>query len=99
MLKHMQPCALARFASPVRQPTFADRYQHEQQQNSSVVLSRNKTESAMRDDLLAARMAQPERTILDMETKPDTPQTPRSVSVLQHMCTKWVLDDRSAITI
>jgi hypothetical protein len=29
MLKHMQSCALALFASPVQQPTFADRYQHE----------------------------------------------------------------------
>jgi hypothetical protein len=52
MLKHMQSCALALFASPVQQPTFADRYQHEQQQNSRVGLSRNKTEPAMRDDLL-----------------------------------------------
>jgi hypothetical protein len=36
---------------------------------------------------------------LDMERKSDTPQTPRSPSVLQHMCTKWVLDDRSVVTI
>ena len=48
--KHMQSCAHALFASPVQHPTFADRYQHEQHQNSKVVLSRNETEPAMRDD-------------------------------------------------
>ena len=47
----MQSCALALFAGPVQHPTFADRYQHEQHQNSKVVLSRNETESAMSDDL------------------------------------------------
>jgi hypothetical protein len=49
---HAIMCALALSASPVQQPTFADNDQHEQHQNSRIVLSRNKAEPAMRDDLL-----------------------------------------------
>jgi hypothetical protein len=57
-------CALALSVSPVQQPTFADRYQHEQQQNLRVTLSRNKTEPAMRDDLLRYARLNPKEPFL-----------------------------------